>query len=208
MFLQMTCDYCSNSFERKAAEVKRQMKKGRKYFFCSLSCAAKSVNEKREDLRHLVKKICPECKKEFETLTGCKSSIFCSKSCASKGSMNEFRREAQRLGGISKKDNLITVVETLKIRESWKYSKIKEYLDSIKEVYEFEYSIDGYVFDLILKSRKMLIEFDGIYHSGLDQKKVDTIKNSLALSRGYKIERIKVTNNSIIDPTVLHNFIA
>jgi very-short-patch-repair endonuclease len=206
MLIDLVCDYCGNPFKKRKAEVNRQLKKGRKYFFCNLSCGASWNNLHREGARVEVEKICPVCEAPFKTLTGAKSPTFCSSSCASKGSMSESRRAAQRKGGLDKAGNLIHVSQTLKIREDWKYKKIKSLLSFLKEDFEFEYSIDPYVFDLCLKGRKILIEFDGKYHAGT-QLDIDRIKQEHAEKIGWKVVHIEVPDKAIIDPDLLYSIL-
>lgn len=204
--LQLTCDWCRNSFEKYSGEVKRQIKKGRKYFFCTRSCGMHYNNSNRPDRRIEVEKICPYCKKSFNTMSGSKSSTFCSASCASKGSMYEHRREAQRKSGRAS-SNLITVVESLKLRESWKYKKLSTFLDMMEEVHEFEYSLKNAVYDLALIDRKILIEFDAKYHEGSKQAKRDREKDIMANKHGWDIIRISTPSNAVIDPELLYEIV-
>lgn len=206
MLIDMECDFCHTPFKKLQAEVKRQQKKGRKYFFCNLSCSTKWNNLHRDTARIEVEKVCPLCKKPFKTLTGAKSPTYCSSSCASKGSMSDSRRAAQRQGGLDKLCNLSTAAETLKKREDWKYKKIKDFLIFLGESFEFEFNISPYIFDLCLIDKKILIEFDGVYHSG-KQLNIDEAKQKLAEDKGWKVIRFRVPVNSIINPELLYSIL-
>jgi very-short-patch-repair endonuclease len=120
--------------------------------------------------------------------------------------MSDSRRAAQRQGGLDKKCNLITTAETLRKREDWKYVKVKNLLTFLGENFEFEYSIPPYVFDLCLLDRKLFIEFDGAYHSG-KQLLIDAAKQKIAEKNGWKILRIKVSTNTIVDPEFLYKIL-
>ena len=204
MKTELQCGFCGERFEREKGEINRQRKKGRQEFFCSLSCGAKYSNAKRDDLRVEITKICPVCTTEFKTMTGCKSSTFCSRVCASKGSLTEKRLKAEKEAGLSHRDNLISAHESLHIRECWKYEKLKSFLSVLKESYEFEYPMGSYVYDLALVDRKIFIEFDGTYHSGSKQKEVDEQKNLCAKISGWEIYRIDVKPNTVIDPQQIY----
>ena len=129
MKVGLECGWCGTLFEKEKGEVNRQIRKGRKSFFCSLSCGAKWHNAQRDDLKEEIEKRCPVCKEPFKTMTGAKSSTFCSRSCASKGSMSEERRHAQSLGGKQTSENLNSPSDTLKKRESWKYIRVRALLE-------------------------------------------------------------------------------
>lgn len=206
MSIDLKCSWCNSDFNIPEAEYNRQVRNGRIFFFCSRSCAAKKNNASRPGKRIPVKKICPHCKNEFTTMTGSKSATFCSRSCAS-GSMTEKRREAQRSGGKEKAENLISAQKTLLLREAWKYTQLKSFLEYCKEKFEFEYRLGNYVYDLALPEKLILIEFDGMYHGGKKQSKTDHSKDLFASQSGWKVIRRKVQNNTIINPDILYDII-
>ncbi len=145
---------------------------------------------------------CPTCGVTFETSTHNKAKRHCSRSCASKGSMTEGRRAAQRAAGLEHAKNLIaSTAETLKLREAWKYAPLKEALRG--RPHEFEYPLEGYVFDLALFDVKILVEFDGPYHSWTEQRVVDADKERVANEHGFKVERRRVAQASVILPETL-----
>lgn len=206
MLIDMLCFYCGKNFKKEKSEIIRQTKKGRDKFFCTLSCGAKWHNGQREDLKREIDKTCSFCGRTFRTMTGAKSAEYCSRSCASKGSMNDSRREAQSRGGLAKKSNLIDVSETLKRREKWKYVRIKSLLDYKRETYEFEYFFEKYVFDLALTKRKIFIEYDGPYHLG-PQKNTDYEKDAVAKKAGWLVVRIPVKEEEIFSPDTLSSIL-
>ena len=154
----------------------------------------------------LVEKICPHCKNKFTTLTGSKTATFCSRSCASAGSVTEKRRAAQSKGGIEQIKNLISPEETLRLREMWKYTQLKSFLEFCNEPFEFEFRLGSYIFDLALPDKFIFVEFDGTYHYG-KQSKIDIEKDVFAESEGWKVVRKKVTNNTVIQPDVIFSIL-
>lgn len=200
----LICTNCGNSFQKNNGEYNRQLKRGRTNFFCSCKCAAKWANKSRK--KPNIMKICPVCNKAFIATTKAKSATFCSRSCASKGSVNDARREAGRKSAADHpiKSDIDSISNILKRREAWKYEKLTSFLDFIDEKYEFERIIGHYVYDLVLIDRKMIFEFDGPNHKYLD---TDKDKTDNALQRGYILYRISVKPNTVIDPTVLYKFL-
>jgi len=120
--------------------------------------------------------------------------------------MSEYRRNKQRQGGLDKIENFISTSETLKRRENWKYEKIKNLLIFLNEEFEFEYDIPPYIFDLCLKKRKILIELNGSYHCG-KQNFRDDAKQKIAEEQGWKVLRVNVPTNAIIDPGFLYEIL-
>lgn len=204
--INLGCEFCGKKIEVRLAEYRRQAKKGREHFFCNLSCAARYRNARSPGRKVEVEKKCPHCKRKFKTLTGSKSKTFCSRSCASAGSVTPKRREAARKAGGNNSQNLIGQAKVLKLRESWKYKKLIEFLDYLGIDHEFEYEIvPGTIFDLaILDGRQLFIEFDGKYHQDTKTKKRDLEKTKAAAKEGWGVERVEVQDNSVIDPSVLY----
>lgn len=128
-------------------------------------------------------------------------------SCASKGSVTDKRRNCARKISLKSKKNLISVSQTLKRREAWKYVKLKKLLTFLEEPYEFEKEIGKYVFDLALIERKILIEFDGDDHSTPFQKKKDRIRDKFAKKKGWKVKRVSVKANLIIPVEILYDIL-
>ena len=89
--ITLECGYCASAFKKDLAEVRRHWKKGRETFYCSISCGAKAGNAHKKN--RCIEKTCPVCKVSFAATTGAKEATFCSRSCASKGSVTKYRRE-------------------------------------------------------------------------------------------------------------------
>jgi very-short-patch-repair endonuclease len=65
-----------------------------------------------------------------------------------------------------------------------------------------------YIFDFVLPELKLLVEIDGNVHDTLENQERDRKKTSLALSKGYKVLRLRnsevkdVTLQTILDAVV------
>jgi very-short-patch-repair endonuclease len=200
--VEIQCDGCGAKVLKSASEFNRSKRLGRK-MFCSLSCTALTMNAPRKSKEIIM--VCPGCGKTFITTTHNKAKRHCSRSCASSSSMSEERRSSQRLGGILQKGNLLTASETLKRREKWKYSAIRDVLVNNNRKFELEYKIEEYVFDLALLDVRILVEFDGPYHFCETQKKLDQEKELTAKKYGFSVVRRKVIAAKIIDPITIAN---
>src|ERR1035437_2192518 len=78
--IPITCHKCSTVIERPKKEIDRQIRNGREYFFCSLSCStslSQSIHSK-------IKSNCLFCHRKFETTTHKQAHKCCSKKCAVK----------------------------------------------------------------------------------------------------------------------------
>lgn len=89
-YICLLCPQCKNPFKRVKKEVTRSRSRGRP-IFCSLSCGTKARAK-------VETRVCP-CGNSFVVKSRKKAARHCSGSCASKYSMNDERREAQRTGG-------------------------------------------------------------------------------------------------------------
>lgn len=196
--ITVTCEECGKDAIKERGEVTRSQKMGRR-MFCSLSCSGIAVNREKRSKEIVVK--CPGCGKRVKTTTHNKARKHCSRSCASKASMSKERREAQRRAGKIHKKNLIDPQSTLKRREAWKYELLRTALRD--EPHEFEFKLGDFVFDLALKERKILIEFDGPYHRGSLQQERDEQRDKLAEDHGYVVVRREVKAASVILPETL-----
>ncbi len=196
--IDLRCNWCEEQFTKQLKEVTRQRKKGRNVFYCSPSCAAKKGNEHRKSPE--IEKKCPFCNSIFKTITNKHEATFCSRSCASAGSVTDYRRyRARQIGLASVENNLISPEEALKKREAWKYVNVKKSLESLNENFEFEYRMEDYIYDLALLDRKVFIEFDGPDHDGSVQIEKDLLKNEVANKNGWQVQRIVVDSNSVIN---------
>lgn len=193
---EVNCVRCGVKILKEIGEINRSIRLGRK-FFCGGSCAAISGNSSKKSQDIIL--TCP-CGKQVSTTTRKRAIRHCSRSCASKFSMNEGRRSAQsRVGKLS--SNLISVVESLKVRECWKYSALENILRD--RSHEFEFELSGFIFDLVLYDTHTIVEFDGPYHCGKKQIEQDRIKESVANDFGYTVIRRDVQRATVIDPTTI-----
>lgn len=201
------CTWCGIQSEKPDKEIRRQIKKGRNFFFCCSKHAAHYNNLNKRN-RFPIRKKCKYCGTEFSTFTGRKEKSFCSRSHASRGSISELRRQKAKEMGRKTRKNLISVSQVLKIREKWKYEKIIKYLEVNKIIFEIEYEIKPFVYDLALIDKKLLIEFDERYgHSGKKQHFIDIKKDQIAKENGWKIKRIKVKEKTIIEVELIKELI-
>ncbi len=114
--------------------------------------------------------------------------------------MNEERREAQRVAG-QESANLLSPAEMLQKREAWKYAALKQTL--LGRPHEFEYELEGFVFDLALLDTKVLVEFDGPYHERKAQQQQDAVKEEAATRNGFWLVRRRVLPAVVIGPATL-----
>jgi very-short-patch-repair endonuclease len=199
--VKVVCFLCNKPVEKLVTEVNRNIRLGRQ-MFCSLSCVAKQRNSSIKSKEFILNCLC--CGKQFKTSTKKKSAKHCSRSCASKNSVTDKRRETARRLGVES-NNLISVDEALKKREAWKYAALKDVL--VDRAYEFEYPLGGYVYDLALFDDKILIEFDGPNHADVAQKQIDDKKDSVAISHGFFVVRRSVAKVAVISPEILEGLI-
>jgi len=202
----MKCAYCGKEFEASAYEVKRWIGRGRDRFFCGLSCTAKFGNDARGNRRKKICKTCLVCGREFETFTGRHEGMFCSRSCASKGSVTNKRREKAREMGKKNVGSMLDIevkAKGLRTRESWKYAVVEEFLKNKEEAYKFEFPLEEWVFDLALLKRKVLIEFDGNYHQDACQRKIDFSKDAAAAKNGWFVIRVKTKESEVISSDIV-----
>lgn len=202
----VVCEWCGKDVSKPTKEVTRSIKIGRK-FFCNNSCSMHFGNSLRTSYGS-IEKNCALCGISFVTSENPnKTGRYCSRLCASKDTNNvtEKRRASAREQGRLHKRNLLSVSETLKKRESWKYTEMEKALAS--EPHEFEFALGNFVFDLLLSELRILIEFDGDYHRDNKQKEKDRVKSEFAKSQGYCIVRVKTDDTKIIPCSVLDEFL-
>ena len=88
---EITCNKCGKKCFKPTKEINRQIKKGKKVFYCSISCAtvvSKTTTKK-------VKSLCSFCNKEFETTTHKKHRKCCSKLCVNRYVKTFINKEKQ-----------------------------------------------------------------------------------------------------------------
>lgn len=200
--IDVKCAQCSKIFPMRRAEWNRQWRKGRTSFFCGLSCAATHANASK--IAPVLRKLCAFCGNEFITKGDRHEAEFCSRSCASKGSVTDFRRQRASESGTANAPNLIKTEGVLAIRENWKYAEIREYLTRIGLKFQFEYRIEDHVFDLALLDRMLLVEFDGPEHRQGKRVERDLTKDAEAAKFGWRVVRIPVAAKTLVRPSVIY----
>lgn len=193
----VACDHCGTAFLRVAKEVARCLKRNRN-MYCSGGCQSEARIVPKERLA-----VCIRCGVDFTSKkTRGKWSGHCSRSCASAGSVTDLRRDKARLTGALNSKNLLSVSETMKLREAWKYGAIQNALACT--THEFEYPYAGYVFDLALFDFSLFVEFDPPPHR-IDGNQIaaDATKDRLAREGGFDVLRIPVEPNAAIPVSVL-----
>lgn len=190
----VACDYCGRSVTKEVKEVNRSRRKGLR-FFCDRSCSARFSNIGKGRAEP-VTKICP-CGASFVSTTLKKSAHHCSRSCASLYHVTETRREAaRRCGRATGAANLPSQDYLLRRREQWKYVELEQALTHRN--HQFEFPIEDRVFDLALLDVRVLVEFDGPYHSNPSQRPRDEEKEELAQRYGFVVVRKSVAQASVI----------
>lgn len=207
---ELICSYCGKKFNKDIKEYNRQVKKGRKEFFCSLSCGAKWHNKNK--IKPSVEKICPVCGAHFITSTKERyNNTFCSRSCASKGSVTEYRRakakESGKMLALNYRGDINSIRALMLKREYFKYKNIDEYLTTNNISHEFEYIIENKLYDLAFLDKRLIIEFDGDDHKYTESATNDEIKESIAKKNGWTLVRINVKNNTVIPIDTILEFI-
>lgn len=202
--ITIKCANCSADKDIDRSEYNYQVARGRKNFFCSRTCSAQYNNQKNKKWAKRVQ-VCEHCQKEFETESHYEVR-FCSRECASAGSITDYRRQKMSEGGHKGQQihpgSPADMCKILKAREAWKYQEIKTYLDSINASYEFEYLVNKYVFDLALFDYRTFIEFDSDYHKDIHQQEVDKLKGETASKIGWQVIHVH-TDYSVVLPTSL-----
>jgi len=197
-FIKVECAFCGRVVDKPSGEVRRNAKLERSNF-CNLSCAAKWSNASRKKKEIVL--ACPVCDKPFVTTTKKRAKKFCSRGCASRGSVTKYRREKARETGLANKENL-SVSGGLKTREAWKYALLKKVLKN--RPHEFEFPLENRVFDLALLDTKVLVEFDGPYHSIKEIQEDDRKKDQIAEKYGFLVIRRRVDQAVVILPETLN----
>ena len=159
-----------------------------------------------------IEKVCPVCKKVFAVdivpdYVGTHKYIkdgktYCSRECASKGSVTDYRRQRARdtvmnnpaWNSVHNAENMARI---LKQREKPRYVNLKKELTRLGISHEFECCMGDYVYDLCLAENKIVFEFDEKYHCGKQIQK-DSAKTSYAEKLGYTMYRIPVAEGEII----------
>jgi very-short-patch-repair endonuclease len=184
------CFFCRKDFHKPVGEYNRTIREGQDRHFCSGSCAAKEGNASRKS-KPLVK-VCKYCGKDFNTTTHSKAAkFFCSRGCASSGSMTPHRIKRAVEMGTALPHDVHTIAASLRSKEGWKYQGVLKHLDDCQVKYFVEHPIGNYIFDLALPGLKTLVEFDGDYHKYTDQAKTDRKKTAVAWKHGWVVARVR-----------------
>lgn len=202
------CTNCGNSHIIDLSEYNYQVNRGRKNFFCSMKCAAAYNNTRNK--KPAIQKACEWCGQPFECKTPY-TKRFCSRSCASAGSITPKRLEGNRIGGAhsTQGHSIYSIQKLLKQREAWKYEEIGKLLDTLGISHEFEYVVgDKYIFDLLIPEWNVLIEFDSNYHNAPSQLESDIDKSKCATEHGYTLIRIQTPTNVVLAASCMYDVIS
>jgi len=151
--IEVKCTWCGKIIVKQKKEYTRQVKNHGEQvnWFCDRTCSVCYGNAIRPDRVVDIEKSCEHCGVSFITNTGHHSTMFCSRSCASAGSVTDLRRQsAKKMGIANGKANLLHTIDVIsaamKSREAWKYAELKEYLEVHSVPFEFEYALGDYIF--------------------------------------------------------------
>ena len=202
----IVCAQCGRTHRIAKGEMKRQIARGRTRFFCGASCAARYGNEVMGHKAVEVTKECPTCHREFQSSTRRRAATFCSRGCASRGSVTDYRREKAKQVG-RKNAHAMNTPESravaLRAREFWKYAALHDYLEREGIPHIFEFPLGNAVFDMALPSLRLLVEFDGKYHQDPGQRERDAAKSRIVEVVGWRLVRAQVETNAVIPPSAL-----
>jgi very-short-patch-repair endonuclease len=209
--MKLYCENCKKEFEKANREYKRQLKKGREYFFCCLRCSAKHRNRQRGCNEYPQKKICPKCLKEFIVNNKDENRTFCSRSCAnSRPCLEETKKKISKTNSIIIKNKWLHDKEYVKKQLNKKNiftSKGERYIRDyfIENMKIGEWTFGGLATikkefiscDLYSRKLKVCFEYDGIWHfediKGQLKKKQykDRLLEEWCLANGWRLIRIK-----------------
>jgi very-short-patch-repair endonuclease len=201
-----TCENCSLKYDD--VDNKR---------FCSVKCSkAFSTKAKREQINKKVSsklkgrgnsevnKICEICEIEFTVSYPKRNQKCCSVKCSSilrwknPEYASKMSEHSSKSATIKHKSDTGFGWKTRKNLEPSYPEKIAiSILDELKIKYEREYKIKRYFVDFVIHEFKIAIEIDGQQHKLEERKKIDEIKDSLLISNGWKVYRIKYPEENI-----------
>lgn len=193
--VRIVCNRCLKEKERRFTEVKRQLAKGTRHFFCSRECANATWSETLTRSEPTVEKMCAYCGQQYSAIVRKgKPTDYCSRSCASKGSVTDYRRQrAAELGSAVPDEKRVDMLsQSLRSREWHKYESVHDLLNDhgIEHEFEFYFEDEPAYFDLALPDQALIVEFDGPCHSNPGEQRRDREKERLALSYGWDVVRI------------------
>jgi very-short-patch-repair endonuclease len=190
----LDCAECGKSFEKVRGEHARRLREGAEKFFCSISCGAANSNSLKQSEVLDIK--CWHCGTMFKAKGNSKTPIYCSRSCASSGSMTDYRRQKASETAKGLKHDAVLIAASLRSSQGWKYEEVEAYLKSQGIEHQFEVPLENRIFDLAIPSQKLYVEFDAKYHKYVGH--IDKEKNELAEKHGWKVLRVKHDPNSVI----------
>ena len=221
--IQLICATCGKPFERYRSEYNamQRVKPGCKVF-CSRRCSAlASPRSQVRTEKGEVERICIVCGKVFiakyrksaenKSKWVTEGTYFCSRGCASRGSVTNYRRQRARetglatLGSKPYQEVLKDARNCLLKREGYRYKDAEQYLIDHNIPYEFEYIIEDRIFDLYLPSINTIVEFDEPCHTGVESDAIDLLKDEIAKNHGMKIVRIRIQTKEIISTTLIES---
>lgn len=211
--VSLTCSECGASFERDLGEYNFAHNRGNDIFFCSKKCSIKALHRTQAKEKIIIEKVCPVCNNIFKTeiMPGHSGKdprlkygkTFCSRGCASKGSVTDYRRQKARETAMNNplwtsEQSTESISRLLREREAYKYTDLDKALTDLNIKHAFEHVVDKYVYDLWICDKNILFEFDEVgVHSGKLQESIDKQKDQVAANNGYILHRIVVKDKTI-----------
>ena len=210
--VRLRCKECGKEFDKYIGEYDRWVRKGRDYFFCSLSCAAKYSNKSKK-APDIIRK-CPVCGKEFHTVAwGKRSRKGCSRSCAStRPQTEETKLKISNAVHLKWKED---PEYAAKCSKNWTLDGTVEYFTSqgereLRQFFQSEYPSQNWTWggrllvngvavsrDLYSDTMETCIEYDGVWHFiDITGQLEDKISKDNALEywcdkNGYRLIRIE-----------------
>ena len=151
------CARCLSITHMTEKEIARRKKEGRSLFFCTIECY-KSYQDQAKRCQPITK-ICPYCNSEFPSTTSLKSYMFCSRGCASAGSVTE-KRHARAVEIGHRNHKYIPVELGMRAREDWKNAEVKAELTRRGVEHQFDMLI-GFLHPTTTGSRMTKIQQGG-----------------------------------------------
>lgn len=207
-YVKLKCIECKQHFKRLASENRRQSIRQAK-IFCSIRCSS-SYNGRAKRSACVILR-CGHCEAKFESSTHNKAAkSFCSRSCASAGSVTDYRRRKAVVSGKLRAGNVAIGITAncLRSRESWKYVKVHNLLEAQNIDHQFEQVIGKkpYIYDLLIPSLRIAVEFDGESHQHTFA--ADAKKDAYALKRRWTLLRISVRPASVVSRSLFKDALA
>jgi very-short-patch-repair endonuclease len=193
--------------------------------FCNHSCSAtynnkkrgKKTDEQKNNIRESVIKnlgftvdewcknkigVCLNCNKNFEKRN--KKTIYCNRQCKSKHESNKpesKERISKLFSKLTKErhdngDERITWKTRNKLKPSYPEQLTIDFFNKIQIKFERELKVGKYFIDFSFLDKKIALEIDGRTHDDINVMEKDKIKTIFLESLGWKVYRIKWSNDS------------